>query len=379
MRRVLVATCVVAVAALPLAVAPAAEAVDETAPPTIAGTAKVGMTLTAQPATWPVPGTSTFEWWVGDVSVRKGATYTVPRNRLGQVITLRETFAANGTNETGTAEATTAPVVEGEPFAPTRALTVAGPAEVGSSLVASKATFPVKGVTTLTWTVDGVRVETGRSYTIRAADLGRVVRLTQRFSTNGYTPTVLTLDSGPVALGPAPTAFARPSISGKARVGATLRVTGGTWSTPGRSSYVWTVDGTEVERGRSYDVARADVGSRVTVTETLKSTGYAPGTATAQSPVVAPAPVQLRIKVGKARAGRRVAVIIRAVSPGPTVPGKVRIGYAGKSLGKERLVDGKVSLRLPRKKHEGVERLRVVYPGKRGFAPASRTIQIRLR
>ncbi|MDF1605734.1 hypothetical protein [Nocardioides sp. YIM 152315] len=379
MRRAVAAVCVVAAGALPLLVVPTAQAVVPTTQPAITGTPKVGMTLAARGATWPVPGSSTFAWYVGEDWVGKGPTYRVGRARLGQVITLREAFTPDGSTERSPAEADSAIVVEGDPPTPTRPLSVTGASEVGSTLVTTKARFPVKGVTTLTWTIDGARVDTGRSYTMRPADLGKVVRLTQRFSSNGYAPTFLAFDTAPVALGPAPTAFGRPAISGRARVGARLKVTGGTWSAPGRSRYAWSVDGVEVARGRSYVVAVRDVRSRVTVTETLTSTGYAPGSVSAQSPVVAPAPVRLRIKVGKARAGRRVAVVIRAVSPGPAVPGKVRVGYAGRSLGKERLTRGRTSLWLPRKKHEGSQRLRVVYPGKRGFAHASRTIRIRLR
>lgn len=377
-RRVVATLCVLAVAAVPTLAVPAAQAIVPTQGPTVEGTAQVGRTLTARPGTWPTTGTSSFEWWVAGSKVATGATYTVQPARLGQQLTLRETFTATG-GDTGTASATTAPVIEGDPPTPTRPLTVTGVAEVGASLVASRATFPVKGVTTLAWTIDGARVDSGRSYTIRPADLGKVVRLTQRFSSNGYAATVLSLDSGPVGLGPAPTAFGRPSISGKVRAGSRLEVTGGTWSAPGRSTYVWSVDGAEVGQGRWYVASPADVGSRVSVTETFTSTGYAPGTATAQTPVVAPAPVRLRIKVGRARTGRRVAVVIRATSPGPDVPGRVRIGYSGKSLGTKRLSRGKASLRLPRQREDGNHRLRVVYRGKHGYGSATRTVVIRLR
>lgn len=378
-RRVVATLCVLAVAAVPVLVSPGAQAVVPTQGPTIVGTAQVGKTLTAQGATWPVAGTSTFAWYVGPSKIASGPTYVVRPARLGQQITLTETFTATVGGETGTASVTTPQVVEGDPPAPNRALTVTGPAEVGASLVAKRATFPVKGVTTLTWTIDGARVGTGRSYTIRPGDLGKVVRLTQYFSSNGYAATTLTLDRGPVGLGPAPVAFGRPSISGKVQAGSRLKVTGGTWSAPGRSTYAWSVDGTEVRRGRSYVVSLADVGSRVTVTETFTSPGYEPGTVSAQTPVVGPAPVRLRIKVGKARTGRRVAVIIRATSPGPEVPGKVRIGYSGRSLGAKKLTKGKTSLRLPRKKQDGEHRLRVIYRGKHGFGSASRIVMIRLR
>lgn len=370
--------CVLALASAPTPVHASPGALTPTQGPTIEGTAQVGRTLTARPGTWPTTGASTLEWWVADSRIATGATYRVQPARLGQQLTVRETFTSTG-GEVATATVTTAPVLEGDPPTPSRPLTVTGAAEVGASLVASRATFPVKGVTTLTWTIDGVRVDTGRSYTIRPADLGKVVRLTQRFSSNGYAATVLTLDSGPVRLGPAPTAFGRPSISGTVRAGSRLKVTGGTWSTPGRSSYAWSVDGTEVAQGRSYVATLADVGSRVTVTETFTSTGYEPATASAQTPVVAPAPVRLRIKVGKARTGKRVAVVVRATAPGPAVPGRVRIGYSGKSLGTKKLTRGRASLRLPRQREDGAHRLRVVYRGKHGYGSATRTVVIRLR
>ena len=79
-----------------------------------------------------------------------------------------------------------------------------------------------------------------------------------------------------------------------------------------------------VGTGTSYALKPADAGKKVTVTETFTSPGYVPATASASSATVAKAKVSLAAKHGKAKKGKRVAVAIRATSPGVTVPGRVR-------------------------------------------------------
>jgi immune inhibitor A len=67
-----------------------------TAAPAITGTPRVGQTLTATPGTWPVAGTSTFAWKVGDKEKGTGTSYTLKPGDAGKSVTVTETRKADG-------------------------------------------------------------------------------------------------------------------------------------------------------------------------------------------------------------------------------------------------------------------------------------------
>jgi immune inhibitor A len=208
------ATTVVSEAVTALLAAPA-----PTTPPAVLGTAQVGSRLTAEGATWPVAGTSTFTWSVAGTDVGAGATYVVAPGDLGQPVTLTETFASGG-HAPATATAATAAVLVGAAPVASRGPRITGTTTVGSTLRATRATWPRAGTSTFAWSIRGTRVGTGTSYVLEPADAGQRVTLTERFISPGYA-------AGTAAAQSATVAKARVTLAvraGKARRGERVAV-----------------------------------------------------------------------------------------------------------------------------------------------------------
>lgn len=259
---------------------------------------------------------------------------------------------------------------------------VSGTPQVGQTLTAAAPVWFQTGVaTTVAWLRDGSPIAgaTGTTYQLQAADQGHSISAQVTGSKAGYTSTTLTTaGTAAVTQGGVPVATKAPSISGTARVGKTLTVTGGTWPVAGTSTFAWTIGSTPVGTGTSYTVKPANAGKKITVTETFTAAGYAPATSSATSGTVAKAPVGLKVAVGKATKGKKVSASIKAVSPDLTVPGKVKITYGGKSVGAKVLKNGKVTVKLPGKK-KGKYKLKVSYLGATGFSTASKTVTVKVK
>lgn len=75
----------------------------------ITGTAQVGSTLTVVPATWPLTGTSTFEWSIGGWAVGTGTSYQLKPGDAGAKVTVTESFVSPF-HDTATASAQSATV-----------------------------------------------------------------------------------------------------------------------------------------------------------------------------------------------------------------------------------------------------------------------------
>ncbi|MCR6688305.1 hypothetical protein [Cellulomonas sp.] len=75
-----------------------------------------------------------------------------------------------------------------------------------------------------------------------------------------------------------------PTVTGKAKVGAKLTATPGTWAVAGTPSYRWLRNGVAISgaTGKTYVPVAADLGKKLKVQVTFKATtpGYAPGVAT---------------------------------------------------------------------------------------------------
>jgi immune inhibitor A len=258
---------------------------------------------------------------------------------------------------------------------------LSGTAQTGQTLTANASWFQSGVTTTATWLRDGAPIAgatNAATYKVQAADVGHTISAVVTGAKDGYTSTTLTTAGLPATQAGAPTATAAPKISGPARVGGTLKVTGAAWSVDGTSTYAWSVGGKSVGTGTSYKVKPADAGKKVTVTETFTAPGYAAATATAQSATIAKAKVSLKVSVGKAKKGKKVTATIKALSPDLTVPGKVKITYGGKSVGAKVLKNGKVTVKLPAKK-KGSYKLKVSYLGATGFGTTSKTVTVKVK
>lgn len=354
---------------------PAPEPLTE---PSITGATRVGQTLTAVGATWPVSGDSSFAWSVAGASVGTGgATYVVKPEDLGKSVRLTETFVSPD-HEVATATADSTVITRGSAPVATAATAITGTAQVGQALTAEAATWPLAGTSSFVWSVAGTPVGTGKTYVVRPADLDQAITVTETFTSPGYdNATATPVESAKVLPGTAPTATLPSWVIGAARVGSTLEITPATWPLPGTSTFVWSVDGTTVGTGSSITVGPELIGKRLTVSETFKSPGYSPGTATAQPGTVGKAAVTLSVAARKAKKGK-VSATIAAASGQLMVTGQVTVTYAGKKVRSLTLKNGKVTAKLPRKP-KGTYWLTVAYAGTSVFAKAGKTIAAKVR
>ena len=191
-RKMLVALGAVIAAGVFAATASAA-APTNTAPPTITGTEQQGKTLTAHKGTWTGSPTFTYRWQrcdsdgtgCGNIDNAAAQTYKLTAADVGRTVRVNVT----GTNASGTATAsskvtavisgTTAPVNTARP-------TVSGTPQPGEELTAATGTWS-NGVRTyaLQWqrcdaagaNCNDVTGATGRTYGVRAADIGGTIRV----------------------------------------------------------------------------------------------------------------------------------------------------------------------------------------------------------
>lgn len=117
------------------------------------------------------------------------------------------------------------------------------------------------------------------SYTVKAADLGKPVRLWVR-GIGDAAPCVKDEFSGATAnveQGDPPVNLTAPTPGGPAQVGKVLTASPGTWSTPPESySYEWYREGSTeaIGSGQSFTPAAADVGKRLRVGVTAQRAGH---------------------------------------------------------------------------------------------------------
>jgi hypothetical protein len=297
--------------------------------PTISGTAKVGSTLTANAGAWaPAPTTTTYEWFRSGVAtpVATGTTYPVVAADAGQTLTVRMTGARAGYATTSATSGPTSAVALGA-FTTVPTPTVSGTAQVGSTLTAEPGTWsPAATTTTYQWLrgADEVPGATGRTYVLTELDAGATVTVRVTGARDGYAAVSATsVASAQVADGGF-SMIPTPTISGAARVDATLTANAGTWVPAATTtSYQWLRRGVAIAgaTGASYRPTAADVGAPLAVRVTAARDGYTPSTVTsnATAPVAlaafaqAPAP---RIK-GKGKVGAKLTAVVGAWSPAP--------------------------------------------------------------
>lgn len=264
------------------------EAADVPPPParveagtvTVTGTAKVGSTLTATPEGWGPDGIEYAYQWFVDGSIVSGATSAklpLTAEHAGARVVARVTGFGDGLVAASAQSAAVGPVAAGSLTTGTVALS--GTAKVGATLTARPSGWPAGATLEYRWTVNGTAVAgaTTKSFSPRPADVGKQVVVQVRAGRPGYATTawVASARSAKVVVGTftAP----RPTISGTAKAGATLKVKVGSWTpAPTRLVYRWSVDGKVVAGATkpTFTVRSADKGKKITVTVTGSRTGY---------------------------------------------------------------------------------------------------------
>jgi hypothetical protein len=269
-----------------------AEPPSNTSPPSIAGAAVRGATLTASTGSWSgsTPMSFQFQWLrckpnghhCDELRGETSQTHRLGADDVGRRLRVSVT-AANSAGSSSQVSDPTGVVAEARPPDNVERPTIGGEFREGGLLRASigrwTGTEPISFA--FQWQrckPDGsacsdVRGATRSSYTLTPADLGSRPRIVVT-AKNAYGSEAAHSSVGDVpvvgARGTAPANTAEPTLTGVPQVGRTLAITAGTWkgSTPMTFAYSWVrcnAAGASCvaiagARGRTYKVASPDVG-----------------------------------------------------------------------------------------------------------------------
>lgn len=171
----------------------------------------------------------------------------------------------------------------------TTAPKVTGTAAVGSKLTTDTGSWAAAPSSyTYQWKANGTAIAgaTASTYKIPAAQLNKKLSVTVTAHKAGHEDATATSSAVTVALGAAPKATKKPTVSGTAKVGKTLKAAKGTWSpAPGSYSYQWYANGTKITGASksSLTLKSAQRGKKVTVKVTAHRTAHRDGTSTSKA------------------------------------------------------------------------------------------------
>jgi hypothetical protein len=178
------------------ATSPIAAGALSTAIPTIAGSPKVGVQLSAQTGTWgPAPVAFTYQWNADGAAIpgATSSTFTPTGAVLGKKISVSVTGASTGYVKATTTSASTAVVSAGT--LTTATPVISGTVKVGAKLTATKGTWGPSPMTfTYQWKANGAYISgaTAATYTLTAAEKGKKITVSVWGAKPGYTTTART-------------------------------------------------------------------------------------------------------------------------------------------------------------------------------------------
>jgi hypothetical protein len=254
--------------------------INNTAKPTITGSGFVGSEVAATPGAWDVAGTTYAYQWNLDGNAIMGANtnvYTPVAGDSGHNLTVTVT-ASKATYADASATSDPLAVVSLQTFKATKVPTVVGNAAVGATLTAGNPTWSISGVSvSFQWLRGGVTINNAKSksYKLTAADKGKSIAVRVTGSASGYNNATTT--SAAIIWN-----NVLPKVTGKAKVGQTLKSSTGTWSTSGvKATYQWTRNGAVIKGATksSYKLTKTDKGKKVGVKVTVSKSGYRTATA----------------------------------------------------------------------------------------------------
>ncbi|ACL38716.1 hypothetical protein Achl_0719 [Pseudarthrobacter chlorophenolicus A6] len=298
------------------------------------GSVQAGQTLTVDPGVWgPAPVTLAYQWQringteTTDIAGATAATYTVTAADTGYDIFAKVTGSKAGyASYTDTvhagqagADATTA----SKPF------TIIGTPSAGNTLTVDHGTLtpaPEFGPY-YDWFVNGApdyRSNT-KTFALTTADTGK--KVTARLSVHAW-PLQPYYGQASVTVAAGALTAPVPTITGTAKVGATLTATPGTWGpAPVTLAYQWFRSGVAITGATAptYPVAAADLGKTMTVRVTGTKAGY---TTTAKTSAATAAVVagSLTAPVPTITGTAKVGAMLTA-NPGTWGPAPVALAY----------------------------------------------------
>ncbi|MBM7517930.1 carboxypeptidase regulatory-like domain-containing protein [Nocardioides nitrophenolicus] len=297
--------------------------------PTVTGTAKVGRTVTAGDGTWSAgPATYSYQWFQDGTAI-EGATakdLVVPGGARGKKLTVEVTATVPGYAPSSVESAETATVTVGDAPANTAPPTITGDhIEVGRTVTALPGTWsPAPDGYQYRWYLNGTNdpIGTGADLVIPSSAGGRSLTVKVTAVKDGYADGTAVSEAVAV-VAPAIVNTVKPAITGPVRVGETLTVGTGSWSsTPSAFGYTWYANGVQI---------KGVTGNRLTLTPDLAGKVIAALVVAAPSGAAwadSTAPVALGVlKVsgkptlsGTAKVGKKLKVVLPAAVPaGATV------------------------------------------------------------
>ena len=249
--------------------------------PTITGTPKVAVQLTAVPGTWDTGTALAYQWTLDGTNIAGAttSTYTPAVGDVGKLITVKVTSTRNGYSPVTRESAATAAVALGDlTLTPTPTFGGSAP-KVGVTFTADPGTWDAGVALAYQWTADGTDIAgaTAITYTATVGDLGKAIAVKVTGSKSGYnsvtrtSPSSSDIEAGEQVLTPVPT------ITGTPQVGQLLTAVPGTWDDGVDLTYQWTADGTDIPSATTsaYTPVAGDVGKLIRVEVTGAKDGYA--------------------------------------------------------------------------------------------------------
>lgn len=320
-------------------VAPPAAAAQVSGPkPTIAGSAVVGHTLTANPGVWRPAGTTlAFQWFRvsgrsrSEIPGATRATYTVRSSDIGSSLMVRVTGSKERFTSLSMWSDATAEVAKPS-LTRTPTPTISGTARVGHTLTAHPGAWaPAPVSLSYQWYRGGTAIHGAYRSTYRAvsADLGYRLKVRVTGSKSGYASVGRWSAATAVVAKPSLTRTPTPWITGTARVGRTVTVHVGAWEpAPVALSFQWYRGGSPIRgaHGRTHLVEVADLGHRLSVRVTGSKSGYASTSRWSASTARVSKGLLTKAPMPKISGAVEIGQIL-TVKPGAWGPGRVKVKY----------------------------------------------------
>jgi hypothetical protein len=267
--------------------------------PTLSGAVRVESTVTAQPGAWAPTAAIAYQWRRDGALIAgaTGRTYRPVAAERGRRLSVRVTASRPGYPTTIRYSAET--VIGVGVFTSAPAPTITGSAYVGSVLTARPGTWSPSASLSYRWFRNGTAISGATASTYRPTLTDHAKRITVRVTaTRTAFASVYRTSAATAPVAKPFTTVVAPTISGTARVGATLTARVGTWSPTASFTWQWKRNGVAIPgaTGSTYRLAGADYQNGITVTVTGRRTAYitTSRTSLATARIAAPAPTLTR-------------------------------------------------------------------------------------